>query len=64
MTLQNIYIYTHTPSQVQPEDGYKKPKHAAESCKFIKYLIIKLVLIYILLHYSVNREKHNGDAVL
>jgi len=32
----------YTPSYGQTEDGSKKPKHVAESCKFIKYLIKKL----------------------
>jgi len=30
---------------LQPEDGSKKPKHVAESCKFITYLI-KVALGY------------------
>ena len=50
----NIYIYTHTPSQIQPEDGSKKPKNVADICKFIKYLIKKAVLDSILLQYFIN----------
>ena len=40
---------------MQPEDGSKESKHVAESCKFIKYLIKKVVLEYILLHYVINK---------
>ena len=52
-------IYT---SLIQPEDASKKPKHVAESFKFIKYWI-KVVLDCILLHYLINREKYNGDVL-
>jgi hypothetical protein len=33
-----VYIYNWN----QPEDGCKKRKNVAESCKFIKYLIKRL----------------------
>ena len=58
-----LFIYTYMPSKIQPEDGCKKPKHVAESCKFIEYLI-KCWLIYILLHYLLNRKKYNGMPCL
>ena len=52
----DIAIYTH------PEYGSKNLKHAAASCKFIKYLIKKVVLDCTLLHNLITRETHNWDA--
>jgi len=37
-SLTRYKIYD-THSQIQPEDVSKKPKHIAEGCKLIKYLI-------------------------
>jgi hypothetical protein len=48
---------------IQPEDGSKKPKHVAESCKFTKYLIKKVVLDHTVLHYVIGREMHNGHGL-
>jgi len=51
MGLLYIYIYIYyivlyTPSQNQPEDSFKKPKHVAENWKFMKYLIKSCVRLY------------------
>ena len=55
-----LCIYKYTPSYVQPEDGFKTPKHVAKSCKFIRYLILKVVLYYTLMYYSINDiSSHN-----
>ena len=44
----------YTPSWIQPENGPKKPKRVAESCKSIRYWIESRVKLYVL-HYSINR---------
>ena len=44
-SLTRYKIYD-TPSQIQPENGSKKPKHIAEGCKFIKYLIKSCVRLF------------------
>ena len=53
-SLTRYKIYD-TPSQIQHEDGPKKPKHIAESCKFINYLIKICVRLYFitLLNYKI-----------
>jgi hypothetical protein len=45
--IYKIYINTNTqPPKFSNEDGSKKPKHEAESCKFIKYSIQSCVTLY------------------
>jgi hypothetical protein len=39
-------IYIYIPSYVQSEVGSKKPKHAAESCKFVKCIIKSCAILY------------------
>jgi len=50
-----ITVHILTTSYIQPEDGSKKPKHVAESCKIYKILNKKVVLDYTLLHYLINK---------
>jgi hypothetical protein len=42
----------HRSIQVKPEDGSQKPKHAAESCKFMKYLIKSCVRLYYIILFN------------
>jgi hypothetical protein len=52
-----IYIYV-----AMSEDGSKKTKRVAESCKFIKYLM-EVLLDYTLLYYLISGEKQSGDSL-
>jgi hypothetical protein len=59
----NSWFYVRSPIEdIQPEDGYKKLKRVAESCKLIKYII--KILCWTILYYLINRETHKGMPCL
>ena len=48
----HTHTHTHTTSHIQPEGRSKKPKHVAEICQFIKYLIKSFVGIYFITSFN------------